>query len=283
MLAVLAAVGVSLASTGSRPGAGGPRRGSDTASQAISPGGIGSSAAARSAAAAWADRTRPATALACDPAMCLALRSGGFASSDLVRVNPARGYPLGSTVIIATAAVRNQLAPGWPASTHRSSWPASAPARPGWTSGRSPAAPPATARRWPPTSPRGRLAARSAAQRRGDRVPGRPPGHRPPGTRTPGCSSPWPRRPGGRCASCPSPTPRRALAAAAGQVGRARGAARLRARGGYLRPVLGFLQAGHGAHAGPPGRECVTGAACVLQIDFPAPTPLGLLARRAPG
>ena len=47
--------------------------------------------------------------VSCDPAMCLALQAGGFPQSSLLTLTPAAADPLGSTVIIATAAVRNQL------------------------------------------------------------------------------------------------------------------------------------------------------------------------------
>jgi len=82
------------------------------ASRAVSPGGIGSSGAARAAAAAWVrQQVSRSVIVSCDPAMCLALRAGGFPGSSLLPLTPAAADPLGSTVIVATAALRNQLGP----------------------------------------------------------------------------------------------------------------------------------------------------------------------------
>jgi hypothetical protein len=110
ILAVVVAAGISLAVTRTRPGAGPGARGEATASRAVSPGGIGSAAVARAAAAAWvgAQVSRSAV-VACDPPMCLALQGRGFPAASLMQLSSAAAYPLGATVIIATAAVRNQF------------------------------------------------------------------------------------------------------------------------------------------------------------------------------
>ncbi len=87
-------------------------QGETAASRAVSPGGIGSSGAARAAAAAWVrQQVSRSVIVSCDPAMCLALRSGGFPGSSLLPLTAAAADPLGSTVIVATAALRNQLGP----------------------------------------------------------------------------------------------------------------------------------------------------------------------------
>ncbi len=45
--------------------------------------------------------------LACDPAMCAALAQRGVAAGDLLVLGPGAGDPLGSAVVVETAAVRN--------------------------------------------------------------------------------------------------------------------------------------------------------------------------------
>jgi hypothetical protein len=110
ILAVVVAAGVSLAVSRSRPGAGPGAPGEATASKAVSPGGIGPAAVARAAAAAWAEaQVSRSAVVACDPPMCFALQGRGFPAANLMQLNSAAAYPLGATVIIATAAVRNQF------------------------------------------------------------------------------------------------------------------------------------------------------------------------------
>jgi hypothetical protein len=81
-------------------------------SRAVSPGGVGPSAVARAAAARWVERqVSRAAIVGCDPAMCAALQAGGFPSSDLLPLTSATASPLGSTVIVATAALRSLFGP----------------------------------------------------------------------------------------------------------------------------------------------------------------------------
>ena len=49
--------------------------------------------------------------MSCDPVMCLALRDGGFPASSLMPLGSAAADPLGSSVIVETAALRNQFGP----------------------------------------------------------------------------------------------------------------------------------------------------------------------------
>lgn len=88
-------------------------RGSAAAANgSASPGGIGASANTRMAAAAWVERhVSRAAILECDPAMCVALQAGGFPPANLLPLTPAAAAPLGATVIVATAAVRSQFGP----------------------------------------------------------------------------------------------------------------------------------------------------------------------------
>ena len=112
ILAVVVAAGVSLAVVRSVPGAGPGARGEPAASRAVSPGGIGSAAVARAAAVAWVEEQVSRSAVvSCDPAMCLALRTGGFPATSLMPLGPAAASPLGSSVVVVTAALRNQFGP----------------------------------------------------------------------------------------------------------------------------------------------------------------------------
>ena len=66
--------------------------------------------AARAQAAAWtAAQVSHSAVVACDPAMCAALQGQGFPAGNLMTIGPATNDPLGSTVIVASAAVRSQF------------------------------------------------------------------------------------------------------------------------------------------------------------------------------
>jgi hypothetical protein len=65
---------------------------------------------ARLQAAAWVGaQVSHSAVVACDPAMCAALQARGFPAGNLMTISPATSDPLGSTVIVATAAVRSQF------------------------------------------------------------------------------------------------------------------------------------------------------------------------------
>jgi len=72
-------------------------------------GGIRSAQVRRQAASWVARQVSRSAVVACDPAMCSALQAQGFAPGDLVVVRTASFDPLGSDVVIATAAVRNEF------------------------------------------------------------------------------------------------------------------------------------------------------------------------------
>ncbi|HEV2377812.1 MAG TPA: hypothetical protein VGS19_37325, partial [Streptosporangiaceae bacterium] len=68
------------------------------------------SAAVRSEAAAWvAHEVSTDAIVACDPGMCAILQAHGIAAADLVVLRPSTPGPLGSDVVVATAAVRSQF------------------------------------------------------------------------------------------------------------------------------------------------------------------------------
>jgi hypothetical protein len=99
---VLLAVAATVVLSGpGRPGAGQP----GAAGKALA-----AAAAARQRAAAWvAGQDSPDAIVACDPAMCAALEAHGVPAGRLLALTPARSDPLGSDLVVATAAVRGQF------------------------------------------------------------------------------------------------------------------------------------------------------------------------------
>ena len=71
---------------------------------------LDSDMAIRTLAAAWVARqVAPDAIVACDPVMCSALKAHKFPERNLRVLRPASPYPLSSTVVIATARVRDQF------------------------------------------------------------------------------------------------------------------------------------------------------------------------------
>jgi hypothetical protein len=71
---------------------------------------LGASAAARDAAAGWvASQVAPSAVVACDPAMCTALEADRVPASRLLVLGAASADPLGSDLVVATMAVRNEF------------------------------------------------------------------------------------------------------------------------------------------------------------------------------
>jgi hypothetical protein len=81
------------------------------AAMAVTRSGTPASAAANQAqAAAWvAQQVSPGTVVSCDPATCGQLRRDGFPAARLMTLGPAFRDPLGSGVVIGTAAVREEF------------------------------------------------------------------------------------------------------------------------------------------------------------------------------
>jgi hypothetical protein len=71
---------------------------------------LSSEAALRDQAAAWVSaQVSRAADVSCDPVMCLALQAHGIPAGDLNELRPGSADPLGSDVIVSTAAVRSEF------------------------------------------------------------------------------------------------------------------------------------------------------------------------------
>src|ERR1700722_5522194 len=82
----------------------------DQGSGSLSAAALGASAATRGAAATWiAGQLAASAIIACDPAMCAALQADGLPATRLLVLRTAAADPLGSDVVVATLAVRNEF------------------------------------------------------------------------------------------------------------------------------------------------------------------------------
>jgi hypothetical protein len=105
-LVVFAAGGLTVALL--RNGGQGSAAGSSRGASSTANGAVQAAAAARQQAAAWvAAQVSHSAVVSCDPAMCAALQARGFPAGDLMALGPGTNNPLGSAVIVATAAVRS--------------------------------------------------------------------------------------------------------------------------------------------------------------------------------
>jgi len=105
---LVAVVFVAGAATVRLSGAGGP--GGRPAGQQPGYPALAAAAAARQQAAAWvASQVNADAIVACDAAMCAALQARGVPADRLLVLSPARADPLGSDLVVATPAVRSQF------------------------------------------------------------------------------------------------------------------------------------------------------------------------------
>jgi hypothetical protein len=75
-----------------------------------STGALGASATTRAQAAKWiAAQVAASAVVACDPGVCAALEADGLPAARLLVLGTAAADPLGSDLIVATAAVRNEF------------------------------------------------------------------------------------------------------------------------------------------------------------------------------
>jgi predicted Ser/Thr protein kinase len=71
---------------------------------------LAAEAAARKAAITWIlHQVSPAAVVACDTQVCGDLASAGFPSSTLLTLGPTSNDPVGSSLVVATATIRNQF------------------------------------------------------------------------------------------------------------------------------------------------------------------------------
>ena len=107
VLVVFAAGGLTVALLRKGTGAG-TAAGSSSGSTSNSAGAVQAAAVARKQAGAWiAAQVSHSAVVSCDPAMCAALQARGFPAGDLMTLGPGTDSPLGSAIIVATAAVRS--------------------------------------------------------------------------------------------------------------------------------------------------------------------------------
>jgi hypothetical protein len=98
------------AAGGQSAGAGPADTGAANGGQPSGNAAIATAVAARTAAAAWTARQVASdTIVACDPQMCAVLRSKGIPASRLLVLGAGNAGPLGSDVIVSTAAVREEF------------------------------------------------------------------------------------------------------------------------------------------------------------------------------
>jgi len=109
VLVVFAAGGLTVALLrGSRSGT--AAGGGSTASGPPGLAQVQAAATARQQAATWvAAQVSHSAMVSCDPAMCAALEARGFPAGDLLTLGSAASDPLGSAVIVSTAAVRSEF------------------------------------------------------------------------------------------------------------------------------------------------------------------------------
>jgi hypothetical protein len=105
-----AALGVALSRGSGRSTASSARPGAR--GQAADAAALKAAAAARTAAARWLVQQAAADAIvACDPQMCAAAQQAGLPASRQLLLGTAGSGPLGSDLLVATAAVRQELGP----------------------------------------------------------------------------------------------------------------------------------------------------------------------------
>jgi hypothetical protein len=99
------AVGTSTSTTGLSARASSQASSSSQASVSLQ-----AATASRNSAARWiASQVSPDAIVACDPAMCAALQSSGVGAGRLLVLGTSAGDPLGSDLVVATPALRNQF------------------------------------------------------------------------------------------------------------------------------------------------------------------------------
>ena len=157
--------------------------------RAPTPAAVQAAAAARTAAARWiAGQVSADAIVSCDPQICALLQAQGIPAARLLTLGGSNPAPLGSDLIVSTAAVRSEFGARLASVYAPSRWPASGRARhrPRSGSWRPTAARPTCAASGP-TWRRGPQRAASCCAIPGSALPHRPAGPWPPARLTPGC------------------------------------------------------------------------------------------------
>jgi hypothetical protein len=107
---VLVTAGVVIAVIARHPAGSAVRTGRGAARGGQQQATIGAEAAARNQATAWiAHEVSRDAIVSCDPLMCQALEARGIPAGDLLVLRPGAPDPLGSELVVATAAIRSQF------------------------------------------------------------------------------------------------------------------------------------------------------------------------------
>jgi hypothetical protein len=111
IVALLAVSAVAIGLATSHSGAGDPvgAQGQNSESTADTER-LAAATASRQQAAAWiAAQVGRSVIVSCDPLMCTALAQHGFPAANLAALGPSAADPLGSGIVVSTAAIRNEL------------------------------------------------------------------------------------------------------------------------------------------------------------------------------
>jgi hypothetical protein len=109
-IVVFAAGALTIALAEHQGGSGKTAGGSGHARTVTSPAAVQAAQASRNAAAAWvATQVSHDEIVGCDPAMCTQLQGRGFPAGDLLPVTAQSTDPMGSQVVVATATLRSQF------------------------------------------------------------------------------------------------------------------------------------------------------------------------------
>ena len=104
------AIGTSTSTSTSTPAKSSARPAGQANSGPQIPASLQAAATTRTAAARWiAGQVSPAAIVACDPAMCAALQASGVPAGRLLVLGTSTGDPLGSSLVVATPALRSQF------------------------------------------------------------------------------------------------------------------------------------------------------------------------------
>jgi hypothetical protein len=110
LVIVVLAAGALAFALASRDVGGAAARSKGSAGAKAGPAALASAAADRQQAAVWvAAQVSHSAVVSCDPAMCAALQASGFPTGDLLTLGASADDPMGSQIVVATTALRSQF------------------------------------------------------------------------------------------------------------------------------------------------------------------------------